>query len=158
MSTVVEIFVLLLILASFFLAYMGSKTWRIYQVILAWMCFAAALTFVYLAARTLKTHQSWRSAALAWEKAVNEVQTENTRLQEGEESGAEIVEPGIDQLTTELHRAVLDRGTVWFGVKVDRLDPQTGKGELTIENPQPHDVVANMVLFVFEQQAVAQGG
>ncbi len=158
MGTVLEIFVLLLILASFFLAYMGAKTWRIYQVILAWMVFAASITFFYLGARTLKTHQSWRSAVQSWEKAVDEVQKENSRLREGVESGAEIVEPGIEQLTAELHRAVLDRGTVWFSAKVDKIDPQTGVGELTIEEPQPHDIVANMVLFVFEQETAAKGG
>ena len=46
------------------------------------------------------------------------------------EDGAEIVEPGIDQLQAELHRAVVGRGTVWFNVKVDKIDPQTGVGEL----------------------------
>jgi hypothetical protein len=158
MGTVLEIVVLLLILASFFLAYMGCKTWPIYQVVLVWFVFAASVGFVYMGARTLKTHQSWRSAALAWQKAVDEVQKENVLLQEGIENGAEIVEPGIEQLEAELHRAVVDRGTVWFRAKVDRIDPKTGVGELTIEKPEPHDIVTKMVLFIFDQQGVAEGG
>ncbi len=158
MATVLEVFALLLVLASFFLAYMASKTWRIYQVILVWFVFAAAMAMVYLSARTLKTHQSWRSTAQAWQKAVDEVERENARIQGGVEDGAEIVEPGIDQLKEELHRAVVGRGTTWFNAKVEKIDPQTGVGTLTIENPAPHDIVKNMILFVFEQQGVTQGG
>ncbi len=158
MGTVLEIFALLLILASFFLAYMASKSWRVYQVIIVWFVFAASMAMVYLSARTLKTHQSWRSTAQAWQKAVDEVERENVRIQGGVEEGAEIVEPGIDQLKAELHRAVVGRGTVWYGANLDKIDPQTGVGELTIESPTPHDIVTNMVVFAFQQKPAAQGG
>jgi hypothetical protein len=157
MGTVLEIFVLLLIVASFFLVYMGSKTWRIYQVILVWFVFAAAVSFSYLAARALKTHQSWQTAEQAWRKAVNEVETENARIRDGVEDGAEIVEPGIMQLEAALHRAVAGRGSVWFRARVDKIDPQAAV-TLTIENPVPHDIVKNMMLFVFEQRGVSEGG
>jgi hypothetical protein len=158
MATALEVFALLLVLASFFLAYMASKTWRVYQVILVWFVFAASMAMVYMSARTLKTHQAWRSTFQAWQKAVDDVERENVVIQGGVENGAEIVEPGIDQLRTELHRAVVGRGTVWFNVKIEKLDPKTGVGELTIDSPQPHDIVSKMVLFVFEQKPVAEGG
>jgi hypothetical protein len=158
MATVLEVFALLLVLASFFLAYMATKSWRIYQVVLVWFVFAAAMATVYLSARTLKTHQAWGSTLAAWQKAVDEVQRENARLQGGEENGAEIVEPGIDQLRSELHRTVVGRGTIWFNVSVDKIDPKTGVAELTIERPQPHDIQAKMVLFAFQQKPVAEGG
>jgi hypothetical protein len=158
MGTVLEILVGLLILTSFFLAYMGAKTWPIYQVILAWFVFAAAVTFVYLAARTLKTQQSWRTNVAAWQKALDEVQRENVRLRSGVESGADVTEPGVEQLEAQLHLAVATRGTVWFRAKVEHIDAKTGVGELTIDDPAPHDIVANMVLFAFEQQGVADGG
>ncbi|HTU24085.1 MAG TPA: hypothetical protein VMF30_01730 [Pirellulales bacterium] len=158
MATVLEIFALLLVLASFFLAYMASKTWRVYQVILAWFVFAASMAMVYLSARTLKTHQAWRSTVQAWEKAIHEVQKENEVIQNGVENGAEIVEPGIDQLRAELHRAVVGRGTVWFKVTADKVDPKTGACTLTIASPVPHDIVTNMVLFAFQQKPVAEGG
>ena len=76
-------FALLLVLASFFLAYMASKTWRVYQVILVWFVFAASMAMVYLSARTLKTHQSWRSTAQAWQKAVDDVERENASYSGG---------------------------------------------------------------------------
>jgi len=158
MATVLEVFALLLVLASFFLAYMASKSWRIYQVVLVWFVFAASMAMVYLSARTLKTHQAWRSTFQAWQKAVDDVQRENARIQGGEENGAEIVEPGIDQLQSELHRAVAGRGTVWFNVNADKIDPKTGIGELTIERPTPHDIVAKMILFAFQKKPMAEGG
>ena len=158
MGTVLEVFALLLVLVSFFLAYMASKTWRIYQVILVWFVFAASLAMVYLSARTLKTHQSWRSTYQAWQKAVNEVERENALIQGGVEEGAQIVEPGIDQLKSELHRAVVGRGSIWFVANVDKIDPKSGTGELTIESPQPHDIVTKMILFAFQRQTVAEGG
>jgi hypothetical protein len=158
MGVVLEIFALLLILASFFLGYMASKSWRVYQVLIAWFVFAASVAMVYLSARTLKTHQSWRSTAQSWQKAVDEVERENARIQGGVEEGAEIIEPGIDQLKAELHRVVVGRGTVWFRVTPEKIDPQTGVGTLTIDSPSPHDIVKNMVLFAFQQEPVAQGG
>jgi hypothetical protein len=158
MATALEVFALLLVLASFFLAYMASKSWRVYQVILVWFVFAASMAMVYLSARTLKTHQAWRSTYQAWQKAVDDVQRENVLIQGGVENGAEIVESGIDQLQAELHRAVAGRGTVWFNVTADKIDPKTGIGELTIEYPQPNDIVTKMLLFAFEQKPVADGG
>jgi hypothetical protein len=116
------------------------------------------MAMVYLSARTLKTHQAWRSTYQAWQKALDEVQRENARIQGGVEEGAEIVEPGIDQLQAELHRVVVGRGTVWFNVKVEKIDPQTGIGALTIEYPQPHDIVSKMIVFAFERAPVAEGG
>ena len=74
------------------------------------------------------------------------------------ENGAEIVEPGIEQLQAELHRAVVGRGTVWLSVNAGTIDPKTGVGELTIEGPVPHDIVSKMILFAFQKQSSAEGG
>ena len=57
MAIVLEIVLGLMILASFFVAYMSARTWRIYQVILAEFVFLGIVAFFYLGARTLATLQ-----------------------------------------------------------------------------------------------------
>ena len=85
MTTLLEIFLLLVILTSFFLAYMIAKSWRIYMVVLGELVLLAAAVFMYMAVRTLKTQKSWREAEIAWSQAVEKQDQKNQELESGRE-------------------------------------------------------------------------
>jgi hypothetical protein len=158
MGTLFEIILLLMILSSFVLCYFSSRTWRIYNVVMLEFVFLTAVAFSYLAVRTLKTHQSWRSAAIAWQNAVDKVEVENQVLLSGKEEQNRLVESGIEQLKLELQQLAADRANVWFDVSPEKINPDTGACQLAIETPDPHEISAKMVMFVFEQEKVEAGG
>lgn len=157
MGTVLEIFLLLVVLSSFFLAYMSSKTWRVYLVVIVEFVFLAAVTFSYMAVRTLKTQRSWREAEIAWRAAVDKVEKQNLDLEAGKEEQNRLVEDGIEQLKAELHQLANDRGSAWFDVSPERI-LDSGVCTLAVESPDPHEIVPKTVLFVFDQEKAESGG
>src|ERR1700687_3089321 len=62
MALVLEILLGLMVVASFFVAYMSAKTWQIYQVVLVVFVFLGTVAFFNMAALTLATHRAWRTA------------------------------------------------------------------------------------------------
>ena len=157
MGTLLEIFLLLVILSSFFLAYISAKSWRVYMVVLAEFVFLASVVFMYMAVRTLKTHRSWREAEIAWRMAVEKAEKQNQELETGKEEQNRLVEEGIEQLKAELHQLVNDRGLVWFHVTPEKIT-DAGVCQVTIETPDPHEIVPKTVLFVFDETAVEPSG
>ncbi len=158
MGTLLEAVFVLAILASFGLVYMSSKTWRIYQVILAEFVFLAAVTFSYLAVRTLKTQQAWREADAAWHIAVDKIEQQNRDLLAGKHEQNRVVEDGIEQLNAELQRLANERGSAWFNAAPEKINPDSGVCQLAIEAPDPHEIAPKTVLFVFEEQPAENGG
>ena len=157
MGTVLEIVLLLVVLSSFFLAYMSAKTWRVYLVVIVEFVFLAAVVFSYMAVRTLKTQRSWREAEIAWHNAVEKVEKQNKELQEGREEQNRLVEEGIEQLKAELNQLVSDRGNAWFEVVPEKVT-DSGVCQLGVESPDPHEIVPKMILFVFEQADIENTG
>ena len=82
----------------------------IWNKVLLGLIFVTSLAFMYMAARTLKTHETWRVAAQKQEdrlKDLNE-QIEETRHAETDQNV--ITDMGIDQLREELFSILIDRG------------------------------------------------
>ncbi len=127
------------------------------MVVLAEFVFLAAVVFMYMAVRTLKTQKSWREADIAWQVAVDKVEKQNRDLEAGKEEQNRLVEDGIEQLKTELHQLVNDRGSAWFDVSPEKIS-DSGVCQLAIESPDPHEIVPKTVLFAFDQEKVESGG
>ena len=68
-----------LVLASFFIAYMSSKTWQVYQAVLVVFIFLGTVAFFILGARTLATHKSWGELVRRTEQ---EIQTNEQQILE----------------------------------------------------------------------------
>lgn len=113
--------------------------------VLAGFIFVACLVFFYSAARTLQTHASWRQKANTLESQLNQTLANNEVLVEGDQNN-----PGILQLSVELHDLVVDRGRVWYGAMPGAID-DTGATSVTIADPVPHGISGNSLLYVFEQ-------
>jgi hypothetical protein len=94
---ILEIIVGVLILSSFGVAYMASKTWRVTHVVLLNIVFLTGIVFWYMAARTLKIHEDWRKVVQDQRTQLGNLREENKRLIEGDPSG----EPAGDAASGE---------------------------------------------------------
>lgn len=116
--------------------------------VLAGFIFVACLVFFYSAARTLQTHQSWREKAMTLEQQLETTLAQNERFVEGDQNS-----PGIRELSVQLHDIIVDRGRVWYGAMPGPID-DTGATSVTIEDPVPHGITGNAILYVFEESTV----
>lgn len=122
----------------------------------------AAIGFMYLAARTLKTHQEWRnqynSAHDGYVAARNQIQ--ELKYGKRDDAGG-VVEPGILQLKETYHKWSDNLGRVWRKVKwggpegndsfklvIDELNPGIEK----------HHITVDQILYVFDDRDPSMGG
>jgi len=156
MALVLEIVLGLMILASFFVAYMSTRTWPIYQVVLVEFIFLGSVAFFYLGARTLATHQAWRTAVQTYEKQLETVDKQTQELREGVlDPSGQVTTKGISQLKEQLARLAMDRGGVFYDVAVDGV--KDGVVQLTFKSPN-HGLAPNSVLFAFDEARFKDGG
>ena len=133
MALVLEIIVGVMILASLGVAFMSAKTWPIYQVVLVVFVFLGAVTFFYLSARTLRTHQNWGKVLNQAQKDVETQQAQLKRLVEG--GGVDAngqPDKGIRQLRRDLERLARDRGGVLRDVEVTGVKDGVGRAEIQV--------------------------
>ena len=149
MGSILQIAVLLAVLAAFVLAFLSFKTMRIYNIILMVLVFFATLCFTYMAARTLKTHESWMSIAKAKEVELATLEKKSEELAKGIVDKTQPAQ-GVRQLKLELHRIAIDRGGVWYDVSTEKIKADTGAVTVSIDSPDPHGLVEKMVVFVFD--------
>ena len=131
----------------------------IWNKILVWVIGVACLALFYMAARTLKTHQYWRELARKYERedqagAGGEPRAARRRGEPGQR-------PGIRQRRIELNKLLLDRHRTWF--KCDpkvKLNREEGTAEITVtvDQPDPHGIAENTVLYGFEEADVQSKG
>ncbi len=157
MALVLEILLGVAILASFFIAYMSARTWPIYQVVLVAFLFLGTVTFFYLSARTLKTHDSWRKVVNNARAEVERLERDTKLILEGTQPDAEgVIDPkGIRQLQQDMQKLTIDRGGVLYGVPVDGV--ADGVVQLTLASTD-HGLEPGMVTFVFNEVPRAEGG
>jgi hypothetical protein len=157
MALVLEILLGVAILASFLIAYMSARTWPIYQAVLVVFVFLGAVAFFYLAARTLATHNAWRTVVNRATAELDRLESQSKVLRDGgppDEQG--LANPkGIKQLHRDLQSLTLDRGGALFGVTLDGTTDSVMN--LTLGSPD-HGLVPNTVAFVFSQKPVTEGG
>ena len=156
MALVLEILLGAMILASFFVAYMSAKTWRIDQVVLLVFVFLAAVAFFYLGARTLATHRGWGQVIAQKQSELDALENQAKQLDEGggqDASGKPL--KGIRVLRQDLEKMAVERGGVLYDVEVTGV--KEGVVQLTFKT-NDHGLVPNTVLFVFDQTPVAEGG
>jgi hypothetical protein len=156
MDLILPILLGLTILASFFIAYMSSKTWPIYQTVLVVFVFLACVGFFYLGARTLATHKSWGELVRRLEQETQSAEQQTVELRGGEQNAqGQAVSGAIPKLKQELEVLVSTRGGMLADVAVDSVEDSVA--QLTLKSPD-HGLVADSVLFVFDQKPLTEGG
>lgn len=139
----------LLILGALVLAYFAGQRWRWTHVVLVMLNFIAFLALFYLSARTVQTHNAWRSAVKRMEADVEGLERQRQQWLEGGEDadGKQIL--GIKRLRHELAKLSIGRGDVWFNVSPQQVDPASGQCQVSVKSPDPHGINAKTVLHVF---------
>jgi hypothetical protein len=121
----------------------------IWNKVLLWLIGLAALGFLILAARSLKTHSGWLSEAQALQKSIGD-EGERTGLREENRA----LKAEIAKERMELHQLLVDRPRVWTNctaqVKADGIDA----GDL----PLGHGIAANSTLYAFEEPTANSPG
>ena len=147
--------ILILVSLSILLAYLGWRAWPITNTVLAVLILWTSMGFFYLAARALKTHQYWGAQANQLEAELNRFTDENRKLASGDPVNKT---PGVHQLSIRLTELTTDRGRIWYGATVDKVDGDTGGATVTVPAPTPHNIVDKMVLFAFQSKPFETGG
>ncbi len=129
----------------------------IWNKVLVGVICVVALGFLYMAARTLKTHQYWRELAQRHQQRLDAVEQENIVLVEGQGEGENTLS-GITQIELDLKGAIVDRGRVWYHCTAEKVDPQTGQAAVTTDSPNPHGIGVQTVLCVFAEADGEQPG
>ncbi|MBI3838748.1 MAG: hypothetical protein HY288_12555 [Planctomycetia bacterium] len=156
MALVLEILLGLMVVASFFVAYMSAKTWQVYQVVLIVFVFLGSVVFFNMAALTLATHRAWRTAVNQRESELAAVTRQTQEIMGDGPVDANGQPPkGIRQLKQELQKLAMDRGGVLYDVALSGV--KNGLVDLTLKSPE-HGLVANAVLFAFDQAKAEAGG
>lgn len=122
--------------------------------------FIAAFAFLWFSARTLKTHEVWRTAYEKVAASKISLEKEKRQLQFG---GSERKGPNGEDLSLgklkaeeELYNATIHRGRVWRNAHFDGADPLGLR--FRIELPAPHTLAVGDILYIFDARPVADGG
>ena len=119
--------------------------------------FLGTVTFFYLAARTLATHNAWRTVVKRGEADLERLSAETKVVDEGGPPNDEgVPDPkGIHQLRQELQKLALDRGGVLYDVALDEV--KDGVLQLTLKGPD-HGLVPGSIVFGFSAAPLQEGG
>ncbi|HEY2759931.1 MAG TPA: hypothetical protein VGI75_04290 [Pirellulales bacterium] len=149
---------LLLVVGTVALA-MSGTTWRWYQITLAALIMLLSATWFYLAARTLKIEQAWRSEIANWQKADREQDARREQLTKGGYTDAEGKEHplALDRLQTQNLERLEARGRVWENVVRKGATPD-GNLVVTIDKPEPPGIEPKTILTLFEDTPLGQEG
>jgi hypothetical protein len=115
----------------------------------------SGLGFFYTAARTLKTHEAWRSKVNQHEAALAQTQQQIEATINGDPAQGVA---SLKGLKAQLADAIAGRGRVWYGAAAGQVDPNTGAVTVTIDQPDPHRIDPTKLLYAFDDTEFADGG
>ena len=158
----------ILVLASFAIAYMASKTALVRHVVLVWFVMAMSIVFLFMATKTMSVHARWQKQATSLESQLEAKLKSNRELEFGtdprgllpkpsvELSDEELAATGLRHLRHEMHRLTIDRGPVWFDGQPAQEVAADGTVAVVVDQPVPHGIATGVQMFVFEQDAEGQ--
>lgn len=169
MALSIQIFLGILVLASFVIAFFSARTWHWGYVLVVLGIFLSTLLYLVLASETLRIYAVLGREINRLERDLATVQAQNDALRRGTEDANIIAqlqsaEPAVLMLKGEeslLSLAELDhrlllatrrRGPVWWNVMpASAINPQTGEFSIAVEQPVPAGFPLDTVVYVFEQ-------
>jgi len=163
---IIQIFLLILVLASFVIAYFAARTWHWGHVLVMLGIFLSTLGFFVLTAETLRINAVLRKQVNNLDKQINQVEAKNLALEAGTDDASlvgqlrneEVRIPedaerilSLADLDHQLALLTRIRGRVWRDVKPAGFDPQAGTFQIGVEAPTPAGFSPASVVFLFEQ-------
>lgn len=140
------------------LAWLSTQSWRWYNVALTFLIVCAAATFGFLAAYTLKVHDAWRTAANKLNVEIRQEETKREERLKGVRDENGQLKNGIRQLKREVQALIVRRGLAWFDVKPEKLAKDGSSIEVSVESPEPHGIMPQSIVYVFEADPIGEGG
>lgn len=165
MGMYIQIGLVILVLASFVIAFFSARTWHWGHVLVVLGIFLSTLGFFILAAETLRINAILRAEVNRIQRDLDSVNTRNEALAKGTEDAnllnqlrsedppvkmpeeAESI-PSIAELDHQLLLATRSRGRVWRNVAPVGIEPS---GAVRVSVEAPSVVPANTVVYLFEE-------
>jgi hypothetical protein len=157
---------LILILASFVIAYFSARTWHWGHVLVVLGIFLSTLGFFVLSAETLRINAVLRKQVNDLDRQLTDVEARNAALENGTEDlniinelrnqevrmpeDAESI-PSLAELEHELLLETRRRGRVWWNVTPAGFNAQNDTVAINIARPVPSGVEPQSVVVVFEE-------
>jgi hypothetical protein len=169
---IIWIIIAILAIVTFVAAYFSSRTWHWGNVTLTVLIFLMGVLAILLTAKVVQIRAyygkqiSQRTAQL--ERLEDDVRALKVGTRESEiisrlaadeirfPEGAEEI-GGLGDLSHQLQLRSRLRGRVWRNTgPAGPADPETGAIPVAVEQPKPHGIEANTILYVFEQGPASQ--
>lgn len=170
---VIQILLVILVLASFVVAYFSARTWHWSHVLVLLGLFLTTVGFFFLSAEALRINAVLRRQVNELETQLTDTKARTDALVAGTDDPAlinqlrndEVVVPegeeeirSLADLDHLLHLETRLRGRVWRNVAPIGVNPQTGETRVGIQSPTPAGIGADSVVFLFEQGEPAPPG
>jgi hypothetical protein len=141
MALAIQIFLVLLVLAAFVIAFFSARTWHWAYVLVVLGIFLSTLGFFVLAAETLRIYAILGTEANRLQQELADYQQRNDALVRGTDDQTVMARlraaevdidddadslPSLAELDHQLHVATMHRGRVWRNVAPANVDQQTG--------------------------------
>jgi hypothetical protein len=152
---IVPILILVLLVAGAVALYLSGATWRWYNITLLSLVMLVSVGWFYLAARTLKIQEAWRSEVGRWEKAIAAADKQHDEILHGQTDAEGKTHLGLEAVKLEVEKLLQGRGRLWAQATRKSAAAETGQLVVTIESPAPHGIEKSMLLYVFDD---ADGG
>jgi hypothetical protein len=152
---IAPILILVLLVAGAVALYLSGATWRWYNITLLSLVMLVSVGWFYLAARTLKIQEAWRTEVGRWEKAIAAADKQHDEILHGQTDAEGKTHLGLETAKLEVEKMLQGRGRVWAQATRKSAAAETGQLVATIDSPAPHGIEKNMLLYVFDD---ADGG
>ncbi len=165
-SLYILIALLVVILATFVLAYFAARTWHWAYVLVVVGLVLSSAGFFILSLETLRINSVLGKYYNETEKKLNDANAQLAALQKGTSDATVIGKlrgrelkapddatsiPSIGELDHEIRLEAQARGPVWRNVTKVGVDQQSLAARVTIEKPTPAGIVPNTVVYMFEE-------
>lgn len=114
------------------------------------------IPLAYFGLVALKTHKHWRDTANKIEARIPVVTKEIERIEFGDPTDPKV--ESLQSVRVELYKYLVNRGRVWRNCAFQQADPQKGEYRASIDKPDPHELAAGAIVYVFDEAAVKDGG
>jgi hypothetical protein len=157
----------ILLLMGLIAVFMSRETWRWHTITMTVLVMLAGVAFMYLAARTLKTHADWGNEGNKFVKAVDSKEKQRQELLVGKNETAEgeatldrdqkpLENWGLEDWKRESKETMLGRGRVISLVRLDKVDQATGALSVSVEQAEPLSLAKDAIVHVFEARSIAE--
>jgi hypothetical protein len=179
LALVLQILLAVVILTGLITVIMSVKNWHWAQMLLLLAIFFSSIGSLVLGLEVYRIHRTYKAPLPALEQQLADVEAKNQALQYGADAPmaakvfvegppfdveAEGSMPGVNVWVQRLQDVIRQRGQVWRGVApAGPVDAATNRVPVRIDNPKPHGLKQDAIVYVFEQgepnaAAPADGG